>query len=90
MDIVLPLDDNVLITKLEIDKDRRTICDFVAKEVMYHSMCRVELQRRAEQKSSLGKRTQWHQIREVHSTAFEVVQEIVHEGSSINLYFDYG
>ena len=39
--IVLTLDDNVLITKLEIDKERWMICDFVAKKVMCHSMCRV-------------------------------------------------
>ena len=49
--IVLTLNDQNLITKLEVDKKNGTICDFVAKEVMYHSMCRVELQRRAEQKS---------------------------------------
>ena len=32
LDIVIKLNDNALITKLEIDKENRTICDFVAKE----------------------------------------------------------
>ena len=35
---VLTLDDQTLITKLEIDKHRQTICDFVGKEIRYHAM----------------------------------------------------
>ena len=80
----MTLNDQDLITKLEVDKKNGTIRDFVAKEVMHHYMCRVELQRRAEQKSSHGEKTKWHEIREVHSEAFEVVKNIVQESVIVN------
>ena len=76
LDIVLTLNHQELITKLEIDKERRTICDFIAKEVRYH-MCRVELQSRAEQKRYASKNSIWHEVRDVHAIAFDAIKDFV-------------
>ena len=65
--------------KLEIDEDQVTIVDFIAKEVRYHSMCRVEYQRKAELRSTKKPTSTWHNSRDTHDTAFHQICQFVNE-----------
>ena len=73
------LNDVDMKRKLQIDEEEGTIIDFVAKEVRYHSMCRVEYQRRAELHTRTKPSDTWHDVRDAHKTAFDEVCRFVTE-----------
>ena len=79
LNIILALDDQKLIAKLEVDKTAFTICDFVAKEIRYHAICRTELQNCAELKSSIKIKNDWHKTRDAHAVASEEIHRHVKE-----------
>ena len=60
-----------------------TSVDFVAKEVKYHSSCRITYQRESEvmHKKTSGQennvKSQWHKDRETYNTAFEIMAAYV-------------
>ena len=71
--------DNLLLAKI-------TDVDFAAKEVKYHSSCRLKYQKEAEatqvvtrDSSSSETMGYWHQTREVHAKAFESLTHYLHE-----------
>ncbi len=53
--------------------------DFVAKEVRYHQLCRIEFanKAKAEEKKMNVKNAEWHQSRKVHNTAFESLSSFI-------------
>ena len=62
--------------------------DFVAKEIVYHAVCRKGYQARAEatfkekaekDATNQPQSTEWHQQRKVYSQAYEIIQEFIEE-----------
>ncbi|KAK6168761.1 hypothetical protein SNE40_019944 [Patella caerulea] len=60
--------------------DRIRGVDFIAKEVTYHSQCRIDYQKRAEVPNrTKGKASPWHKIRESHEKAFGIICKFIQE-----------
>ena len=70
-----------------------TLDDFVAKEVRYHQLCRIEFSNRAKAtEKSLPKNDEWHQSRKAHNKAFEslsfFLDEIIIKKEEVHLLED--
>ena len=64
---------------LEINEEKGTIVDFIAKEVRYHSVCQIEYKGKAEIRSTKKPSSTWHDSGDAHSTAFNVICQFVDE-----------